>query len=100
VFLALAANLLCRRQSHQRGKEPAMTERQRETLSIEEAAGVLKVGVPTVEELIAQGVLNVRQEGDEDCVLYADLLAYLRQSHRASTEDGEAPANQLDVGLV
>lgn len=77
-----------------------MTEHERETLSLDEAAAVLKVGVPTVEELIARGVLSVQDEGGERCVLYADLLAYLRNSHRASTEDGDAPADQLDVGLV
>lgn len=67
-----------------------MSERQ--TLSVEEAAAALKVGVPTIEELIAQGVLRAIQERDETCVLYEDLVAFIRDSQRASTEDGEPPA--------
>jgi hypothetical protein len=30
-------------------------------------------------------------------VRYADLLAFMRDSHRASTEGGEASADGLDV---
>jgi excisionase family DNA binding protein len=41
------------------------------------------VGVPTVEELIAQGMLRVHDEGGQRCVLYEDLLAYLRDDGRA-----------------
>ena len=63
-----------------------MTEPQRYSLSLEEAAVVLTVGVPTVEELIAQGMLRARDEDGERCVLYEDLVAYLRDSQRAQGE--------------
>lgn len=68
---------------------------ERKTLSLDEAAAVLKVGVPTLEELIARGLLRTVRERDETCVLYDDLLAFLRDSQRASTEDGEPPAGQM-----
>ncbi|HMQ29416.1 MAG TPA: helix-turn-helix domain-containing protein [Chloroflexaceae bacterium] len=74
-----------------------MSERQ--TLSLEEAAAALKIGVPTLEELIAQGLLRVVREQDETCVLYEDLVAFLRDGQRASSEDGEPPAAQRDGGL-
>ena len=66
-----------------------MTELQRNSLTLEEAAEVLTVGVPTIEELIAQGMLRARDEGGQRCVLYEDLLAYLRDSQRAWNEAGE-----------
>lgn len=65
---------------------------ERRTLSLEEAAAVLKVGVPTLEELIAQGRLRTVRERNETCVLYDDLVTFLRDSQRASTEGGEPPA--------
>lgn len=77
-----------------------MAEPQKTTLSLEEAADVLKVGVPTIEELITRGALSVRDESGERCVLYEDLLSFIRASQRASTEDGDPPAGQLDAGLV
>lgn len=75
-----------------------MTEPERATLSLAEAADVLKVGVPTVEELIARGALAAHDEGGERRVRHEDLLAYLRASQRASTAGGEPPAGQLGGG--
>jgi excisionase family DNA binding protein len=66
-----------------------MTELQRNSLTLEEAAEVLTVGVPTVEELIARGMLRAHDEGGQRCVLYEDLLAYLRDSQRAGDVAGE-----------
>ncbi len=63
-----------------------MTERQRYSLSLEEAAEALKVGLPTIEELIAQGILRAQDEDGERCVLYEDLLAYLRDGQRSGDE--------------
>jgi excisionase family DNA binding protein len=65
-----------------------MTEPQRHSLTLEEAAEVLTVGVPTIEELIAQGMLHVQDEDGQRCVLYEDLLAYLRNSQRAQNGAG------------
>jgi excisionase family DNA binding protein len=70
-----------------------MTEPQRYSLTLEEAAEVLTVGVPTVEELIAQGMLRAQEEDGQRCVLYEDLLAYLRHSRRAQGEAGDLRAS-------
>lgn len=75
-----------------------MSERQ--TLSLEEAAGVLKVGVPTLEELIARGILRTVREHDEICVRYEDLMAFLRDSQRATREEGDPPADRLKSDLA
>jgi excisionase family DNA binding protein len=66
-----------------------MTELQRNSLTLEEAAEVLTVGVPTIEELIAQGMLRARDEDGQRCVLYEDLLAYLRDSQRSGEQADE-----------
>jgi excisionase family DNA binding protein len=65
-----------------------MTEPQRHSLTLDEAAEVLTVGLPTIEELIAQGMLRVQDEDGQRCVLYEDLLAYLRHSQRAPNGAG------------
>jgi excisionase family DNA binding protein len=72
---------------------------ERQILSLDEAAAVLKVGVPTLEELIAQGQLRTVGEGDSAGVRYDDLLIFLRDSQRATTEEGEPPATRLEGGL-
>lgn len=76
-----------------------MSEARKEILSLEEAADVLKVGVPTVEDLIADGSLAAHDEAGVTCVRYDDLVAYLRISHRASSEDGDPPAAGKSTGV-
>ncbi len=68
-------------------------------LSLDEAAAALKVGVPTLEELIARGLLQTVRERDEIRVRYDDLVAFLRDSQRANVEDGEPPAARLEADL-
>lgn len=72
---------------------------QKESLSVDEAADVLKVGVPTIEALIADGALRAAQQQGETRVRYEDLLDYMRASQRASTEDGDSPADGLGAAL-
>jgi excisionase family DNA binding protein len=72
-----------------------MSERQ--TLSFDEAAAVLKIGVPTLEELIARGLLRTVREHGETCVRYDDLLAYLRDDQRAGFADEAQPAERHEA---
>lgn len=75
-------------------------EEQHEPLTLAAVADVLKVGVPTVEGLIERGLLVAEGEGDAARVAYSDLVEYLRTNQRASTSEGEAPADGLagDLG--
>jgi excisionase family DNA binding protein len=70
---------------------------ERQTLSFDEAAAVLTIGVPTLEELIARGLLRTVREHGETCVRYDDLLAYLRDSERASLADDAQAAEQREA---
>jgi excisionase family DNA binding protein len=65
-------------------------EHEPELLTLEAAADVLKVGVPTVESLIGSGVLAAQEEGGELMVAYTDLLDYLRAGQRDLMSDGPA----------
>ncbi len=68
-------------------------EQQPEFLSVEEAANVLSVGVPTVQNLIDQGVLTTREHGGEVVVPYDALLAFLREDQRKLMEDKNQPGD-------
>lgn len=72
-------------------------EQQRRTLSIDEVADVLKVGIPTVQSLINRGLLRVHHEEDQDCILYEDVVAFLRADQRRLLVDGAQPS---DLGLT
>lgn len=65
-------------------------DQQPELLTLEAAADVLKVGVPTVESLIGSGVLAAQEEGGELMVAYEALLEYLRAGQRDLMGDGPA----------
>jgi excisionase family DNA binding protein len=72
-------------------------EPDRETLSIEEVANLLKVGVPTVQSLLNRGLLAAHEESGQPCVLYADVMAFLRADQRRMLDEGEQPS---DMGLI
>ena len=59
-------------------------------LSIAEAATLLKVGEPTVQQLIDQGTLQAEQHGDTMRVSEAALLAFLR-ANQQTLETGQQP---------
>ncbi len=65
-------------------------------LTLDEAANVLKVGVPTVQSLINRGLLPARIDAGQPLVAYADLLAFLRLEHHKLLDAGGMPA---DLGL-
>lgn len=65
-------------------------EQQPELLTLEAAADVLKVGVPTVESLIGSGALIAQEQAGELMVAYPDLLDYLRAGQRDLMSDGPA----------
>jgi excisionase family DNA binding protein len=72
-------------------------EPDRASLSIDEVANLLKVGVPTVQSLINRGLLTTREEAGQPCVLYADVMAFLREDQRRMLDEGAQPS---DLGLV
>lgn len=72
-------------------------EPRHEWLSLDEAAGVLKVGVPTVQSLINRGLLQAEQHGDQTRVAYAALVAFLRADQRTLLDTGGQPP---DLGLT
>jgi excisionase family DNA binding protein len=58
-------------------------------LTLAEAADALKVGVPTVRELIERGELQATQHNGELCVPKQALIAFLQASQRALENDGQ-----------
>jgi excisionase family DNA binding protein len=58
-------------------------------LTLAEAADALKVGVPTVRELIERGELQATQHNGELCVPEQALIAFLQASQRALENDGQ-----------
>jgi len=65
-------------------------DQQPEVLSVESAAAMLKVGVPTVESLISSGALSASHANGELVVAYDDLVDYLRANQRDLMGDGPA----------
>jgi hypothetical protein len=74
-----------------------MEQQPPEWLSLEAAANVLKVGIPTVQSLINRGLLTTRPECDPPQVPYAALLEFLRQDLRTLNDAGHQPA---DLGIL
>lgn len=59
-------------------------------LTIAEVAAALKVGEPTVEQLIERGMLEVEQHGDQPRVSQEALMAFLRADQH-TLEVGQQP---------
>lgn len=66
-------------------------KQQPEFLSLEEAANVLSVGVPTVQNLIDQGVLTTHAREGQVVIPYDALLAFLREDQRKLMEAEDHP---------
>ncbi|HEY1013936.1 MAG TPA: helix-turn-helix domain-containing protein [Herpetosiphonaceae bacterium] len=62
-----------------------------ELLSLEQAADVLKVGVPTIRSLIDRGLLATEPGAEPPLVPTAALLAFLRADQRALLDEGGQP---------
>ena len=72
---------------------------ERDQLTVEEAAFLLKVGVPTVESLIQRGLLQA-QERNSTCYLRREeLVDFLRRNQRELDMNDESDAAQ-DFGLM
>lgn len=63
-------------------------------LSLDDAANLLKVGVPTIQSLINRGLLAAQDDGR---IAYADVLAFLRHDEQVLRELGHHPS---DLGLL
>jgi excisionase family DNA binding protein len=72
-------------------------EQQREPMTIEEVATLLKVGAPTIHSLINRGLLHTHSEAGRVVVYYDDLVTFLREDQRALLEAGGQPP---DRGLL
>jgi hypothetical protein len=68
-----------------------------ETLSLDAAANLLKVGVPTVQSLINRGMLTAQESAGQTIVAYDEILRFLRADQRQLLGDGAQPA---DLGLL
>jgi hypothetical protein len=68
-----------------------------ETLSLDAAANLLKVGVPTVQSLINRGMLTAKESAGETVVAYDEILRFLRADQRQLLDNGAQPA---DLGLL
>ena len=66
-------------------------------LSLDEAASVLKIGVPTVQSLINRGLLHAQVEAGQPMVSYDDLLTFLRTDQHKLFNEGRQPE---DLGLI
>ena len=66
-------------------------------LTLDAAANLLKVGVPTVQSLINRGILTAQQRQGQTVVSYDDILRFLREDQRHLLEEhGQSP----DLGLM
>lgn len=71
-------------------------EQQRVWLSLEEAADLLKVGVPTIQSLINRGLLKTHQLEDRTVISIDMVLAFLREDQRKLFDDDGQPP---DLGV-
>jgi hypothetical protein len=72
-------------------------EQQDRWLSLDEAANILKVGVPTLQSLLNRGIFTGQERDGQTVVSYAAILAFLRNDQRKLLEAGGQPPDQ---GLI
>jgi hypothetical protein len=66
-------------------------------LTLDAAANILKVGVPTVQSLIDRGILTAQTRQGQTIISYDDILRFLREDQRhLLQEEGQSP----DQGLM
>ncbi|HYF65574.1 MAG TPA: helix-turn-helix domain-containing protein [Herpetosiphonaceae bacterium] len=66
-------------------------------LTLEEAATVLKVGVPTIQSLINRDLLALDSAQDPPRIAYQAVLDFLRRDQRTLSEQGHQPP---DLGMI
>jgi hypothetical protein len=66
-------------------------------LTLDAAANILKVGIPTVQRLINRGILTAQMRQGQTVIAYDDILTFLRDDQRhLLQEEGQSP----DQGLM
>jgi hypothetical protein len=66
-------------------------------LTLDAAANILKVGIPTVQSLIDRGILTAQTRQGQTIISYDDILRFLREDQRhLLQEEGQSP----DQGLM
>jgi hypothetical protein len=66
-------------------------------LTLEEAASLLKVGVPTIQSLINRDLLELDSEHEQPRIAYQAVLAFLRRDQQTLSEQGHQPP---DLGMI
>ena len=72
-------------------------EQQGRWLSLDEAANVLKVGVPTLQTLLNRGILTGQEREGQIVLSYDTILSFLREDQRKLLDAGGQPP---DLGLI
>jgi hypothetical protein len=66
-------------------------------LTLDAAANVLKVGIPTVQSLINRGILAAQTRQGQTVIAHDDIVRFLREDQRhLLQEEGQSP----DQGLM
>ena len=66
-------------------------------LTLEEAASLLKVGVPTIQSLINRDLLALDAGHEQPRIAYQSVLAFMRRDQRTLSEQGHQPP---DLGMI
>jgi hypothetical protein len=68
-------------------------------LTLDAAANILKVGIPTVQRLIDRGILTAQMHQGQMVICYDDILTFLREDQRhLLQEEGQSPDPNLMSG--
>ena len=66
-------------------------------LTLEEAASLLKVGVPTIQSLINRDLLALDAGHEQPRIAYQSVVAFLRRDQQTLSEQGHQPP---DLGMI
>jgi excisionase family DNA binding protein len=81
-------------------QQGGMMETEMETLTVEEAAFLLKVGTPTVESLIRRGLLPVEERSGTYQIRRQELVAFMRRNQREIEQNDDAADTAQDFGVM
>ena len=80
-------------------QQGGMMEAETETLTVEEAAFLLKVGTPTIESLIDRGLLPAEERNGTYQIRRQELVALMRRNQR-EIEQNDAADTAQDFGVM
>jgi hypothetical protein len=66
-------------------------------LTLEEAATMLKVGIPTIQSLINRDLLELDSSQEPPRIAYHAVVDFLRRDQRTLSEQGHQPP---DLGII